>query len=361
MANKTNCVINGKEYYRIRKKIGEDSRGKSIIKPFYGKNKKDAERMVAEWEVSRRSGTVSGKEYLSQVIEYYIENVMMKSDLAEGSKTRYKITYTKHIKDTKMTLMPISEINSKIIQEFYNELTESGKRIEMIHKVLSGFFKYADSIGYCRNPLVNVTVKRNRKADEQIVVFTHDEVSKILNSQYDSPNSQYRSAILFALGTGVRAGELVALTWDDIKGNDVHITKQAIYDINSKLKIDTVKTENSVRSIPIPSFVMEALPKRSGDLIFCTSNGTMLDKKNLSITYFRFLKSIGVKRKSFHALRRTYCTMLCESGVPIQIASKLMGHSSISVTAKYYTFVSDKEKIDASQKLDDVLRGLKKG
>jgi integrase len=356
MANKTNCVINGKDYYRIRKKIGEDADKKPIVKAFYGINKKDAESQVAEYVANLKRGAADNKEYFSQLIDYYISEVMMKSDLADGSKTRYRSAYNTHIKGTDISYIQMKDINSRVIQKYYNDLADKGKPVEMINKVLSRFFIYAESEGYCRNPLSNVSIKKNRKTDEEITVFTHEEVKKIINS----PTSQYRTAYIFALGTGIRMGELIALKWSDIKNNEASITKQAVYDVEGKLVIDGVKTENSVRVIPIPDFAMKELKKckHDGELVFQTSTGNMIDKSNLRISFLRFLKSIGVEEKSFHTLRKTYCTMLCESGVPIQTASKLMGHSSINVTAKYYTFVSSKEKLNAAQKLNKTLNKL---
>jgi integrase len=358
MANKTNCKINGKEYYRIRKKIGEDANGKPVMKAFYGINQKDANKQVVEYLASQKLGTVDKKEYFSQLLDYYINDVMMKSSLSDGSKSRYRSAYNTHIKNTDISFIRMKDINSRIIQKYYNDLASKGKPVEMINKVLSRFFKYAESEGYCNNPLGTVEITKNKKTDDEIIVFTHEEVKAIMHKP--TPNNQYRAAYIFALGTGVRMGELVALKWTDIKDGEVSITKQAVYDVDGKLVIDGVKTENSVRSIPIPDFVKKELKKHKhdGELIFQTTTGTMIDKSNLRISFLRFLKSIGVEEKSFHTLRKTYCTMLCESGVPIQTASKLMGHSSISVTAKYYTFVSNKEKLNAAQKLNKTLSKL---
>lgn len=373
MAVKTNCVINGIPYYRIRKKIGEDLNGKSIIKPFYGKGKQEAEEMVKDYLANQKAGIKNDKEHFSQLIDFWIKNVMKKSNLSDGTKTRYDSAYKTHIINTGISYVLMKDITSRLIQKYYNDLTDKGKPVEMINKVLSLFFKYAEAEGYCRNPLNNVTVKKNKVSDGKIVVFTHEEVKKILNSPKDTIHSQYRMAYILALGTGIRMGELIALKWSDIKDNNLSVTKQAIYNIDGVLKIDNVKTANSVRVIPIPDYVAKELEEykvnHTGKYIFETSTGTLVDKSNLRITYKRFLKSIGVtvdkeKPKSFHTLRKTYCTMLCENGIPIQTASVLMGHSSIAVTAKYYTFISGKEKTEAAEKLSEVfseIQGLKKG
>jgi integrase len=65
----------------------------------------------------------------------------------------------------------------------------------------------------------------------------------------------------------------------------------------------------------------------------------------------RYYQRIGVEEKNIHAYRHTFGTNLCRQGVPIQTASKLLGHDDISTTAKYYVNVSDEEKARAIEKL----------
>ena len=87
------------------------------------------------------------------------------------------------------------------------------------------------------------------------------------------------------------------------------------------------------------------------DFVFTSDRGNHPDTADLRRALVRYYKRIGVPFKKFHAYRATFCTNLCKAGVPIQIASKLLGHKSVEVTSKYYTSVSDNEKKNAVQKL----------
>lgn len=94
--------------------------------------------------------------------------------------------------------------------------------------------------------------------------------------------------------------------------------------------------------------------KRNGyetEYVFTTASGKLYDPHNVRKALERFYKRIGVEYKEPHTYRRTFCTMLCRSGVPIQTASELMGHKNISVTAKFYANISNEEKADAINKL----------
>ena len=88
--------------------------------------------------------------------------------------------------------------------------------------------------------------------------------------------------------------------------------------------------------------------------VFVSKNGNILDARNIRRSLKRFYDRIGVPYKKFHAFRATFCTNLCKNGVPIQTASKLMGHKSVDVTAKYYASVSLGEKKTAMDMLPDL-------
>ena len=91
--------------------------------------------------------------------------------------------------------------------------------------------------------------------------------------------------------------------------------------------------------------------KRPDGVIFTTKNNTLYDVRDLRRAADRFYKRIGVDPKSFHAYRSTFCTNLCRADVPIEVASKLLGHKSLEVTAKHYALVKHDSKVDAINKL----------
>lgn len=365
MASKTNCTINGIKYFRIRIKTGEKVNGKGktvpIYKNFHGKNQTDAERLVKEWEEKRKLGLNTDKEYFSSLVRYYIYEVFMQGNHAPGTKNRYEGVYRNYIEKSDLCTYLMSDINSKIVQNYFNTLKKSktDSQIDTAVKVLTLFFKYAEAEGYCRNPLPNVAIKKHEPVKKEIVVFDKKDVKKIIESKKDTRHSTYRFMYLLSLGTGLRQGELIGLKWADVKDGKIKVMRQVIQDTDKKRKIDNTKSGTSVRYVPIPKGLLQELEHyksthnaKKDDLVFTTESGRIIDKSNLRISYKRFLNSIDVEFKEFHTLRRTYCTMLCEAGVPLQVASKLMGHSSVQVTAKYYTFVSDKEKDSAVSKLD---------
>lgn len=360
VAAKTNCVINGIPYYRIRKKIGEDVNGKSIIKPFYGKNKTNAEDLVKEWKDSHKTRIVKD-EYFAKTMNYYMNEVFKNDNHADGTKIRYKGVYNRYIKDSEdLNKYRMNQINSHALQTYFNNLKDkvTHSTLIAIRNILTLFFRYAEIQGYCFNPMQVIEINRNKPKSNDIVIFTKEEVKKIITSKTSGQHSYNRFLILFALGTGLRQGELLGLKYSDIKDGQVKVKRQVITDTNKRRKIEDTKTENSVRYVPIPKPILKELEaykknKNQDDYIFVSKESNLMDANNLIRSYKRFLISIDVPYKDFHTLRRTYATALCENGVDINTVAKLLGNTVV-VAAQYYTFISDKKKVEAVSKIEDL-------
>lgn len=133
----------------------------------------------------------------------------------------------------------------------------------------------------------------------------------------------------------------------------------------------TPKTETSIRTIPIPKTLVKALKQhkteqskehlKHGDLysnyglVFCTEIGNYFDTRNLTRSYTRHLKKIGLPYRNFHSLRHTYATRLFENNVPIKTVQALRGHKDIATTMNIYTHVMPEEMTNEVQCLNKIL------
>ena len=168
----------------------------------------------------------------------------------------------------------------------------------------------------------------------------------------------------------MRRGECMGLKWNDLdyKGDEIHIRRAAktvaTYDENMTKHyaptLQTTKTYDSERDIPFPSSLKNILKdikekqdiqkKKVGDsyidndYIFCNEIGALIDDSNLSRSFSRFLKRIGVTYKNIHCLRHTYATKQFENDIPLKTVSELLGHSTTKMTSDTYTHVLKKHK-----------------
>lgn len=246
-------------------------------------------------------------------------------------------------------------------------MRSSGKSISQVtnlHKLLNKFFGYAETEGYIvKNPCKGIKIAKEDEedliddSDVAIETFTTDEVNNIVDGL---GHEKLRYIVMFALLTGLREGEILALEKTDIKNKStVKVNKTLrtvrIYDSEEEYHYETKatrpKTKSSNREVPLPEILLSELRKldklvaeeklklgpayEENNLLFPSLTGTYMDAKNLRRSWERALKSAGVEYKKFHALRHTYATRLFENGASILTVSRLLGHGSIKTTEIY--------------------------
>ena len=292
--------------------------------------------------------------------------------------------YKNYIENSTLSCFRLIDIQSTNIQKYYNSLKKNGKSsntIFKINKLLRTFFNYAIAQNYLsNNPCIKgkiVIPGDLRKEKKKIEVFSKDELKLILNAP---ESSLIKFIALTCVNTGIRRGECLGLKWSDIDydNNEIHIKRSvktvAEYDDNMNKHyapiIQTTKTYNSERDLPLPTSlipILETIKKQQdknrenagksyidNDLIFCTENGGLIDDSNLSRSFARFLKRVGVKYKHMHCLRHTYATLQFENNIPLKTVSKLLGHKSIKITADTYTHVLKKQMDKSIDILDNL-------
>lgn len=387
MARKTNTKINGSEYYRVTAVIGRDSNGKLIRKQFYGKTKKEAEDKKIEYLNGIKSGLKVDSQNitLGDLMHLWLFEVI-KLKIKASSFEKYEGLYRNYIKDSNIGILKISDLKSIQIQRYYNELYENNKSsniIKNINKLLKQFLNYTVDEGYiiknpCWGKKIVIPGKISTLEKEEIKIFTDKEIyllKKVLRA------SRLKCLILTALTTGLRQGELLALTWSDIDLDrmEIRVTKtiKRVKIINSdntkenKILVQPPKTKSSNRIVPIPSDLIPILKEHSvkqklekfkagesyenNNLVFATALGKSIDAKNLFRSYKNLLKSAGIEHKKFHSLRHTYASRLFADNVKLKTVQVLLGHSNIETTADIYTHVMPKQKIDAAEKLNSIL------
>lgn len=236
----------------------------------------------------------------------------------------------------------------------------SPSSINSMIAVLKMMFNYAlDFEIITNNPISRIKMLPKRNIENN-KAFTREEQIKIENYIERINNDEYFPYIL-TLYTGLRLGELCALLWKDInlKSSTISINK-TVYRLPNEdnkwvYKIDTPKSSNSNRDIPIPTFLrnkLAELKKTKKSIYFMTKNdGSRLDDKLLVARYKSLLKKAKVRYLSFHSLRHTFATRALESGIDIKTLSEILGHSNVSTTLNIYTHSLIKHKKQQIKKI----------
>lgn len=373
----------GAKYYRISRTIGkrlnENGHEMPVRKEFMARTKKEAIQKYEAYLENRLSDINTANVYFGITADAWIKDFFIPDDSIKGStKAQYLSSWNRFIKTTEFYNYPLKEVTSKVIQRHYNELYEQGvasNAIRYANLLMKKFFKYIDTEGLGRNITASLSVPKGnvQPKSQEIIVWEDDEISRILGS-LDQADSRFRFRLLIVLAyyTGCRIGEILGLTYDDFQDGTLRVNKQhareLAFDENGKIKakydINVPKTANSIRTIPLHKTVLSELSihkqwhfkeqLKKGyrtNYLFTTDSGKLYEPSNVRTALNRYYKRIGIEEKNIHAYRHTFGTNLCRQGVPIQTASKLLGHDDISTTAKYYVNVSNDEKAQAIEKL----------
>lgn len=160
------------------------------------------------------------------------------------------------------------------------------------------------------------------------------------------------SIIELLLQTGIRIGELSALTVDDLRESN-----------DKKIKYLYIKPAGShlPRKVPLNKSAHNAIqnylkirPESEDDALFITKNGRPLLVRNIRTTIDKAFEKAGIKNAKVNDLRNTFIAHHLANGVSLTTVSKLVGHKRLSTTEKYINLINKDEKEDTAKKLKDL-------
>ncbi len=379
-------IKNGKEYYFYRLRHENLKNPKDI----YAKTVKELEAKIRDIKYNLEHDIVNNKKCFETFFTDWLFDVHF-SHLKPSTKENYEGVYRMYVKNSSLSKIKVKDLKLIDIQKFYNNLVSNGCtiiRIKNIHKIIRPFIRYL----YNNNIIIKdfsasiVLPKEDEKTklekENKIIPFTLEEEKKFLEAI-----KGHHLEMLFAtaLYSGLRQGELFALTWDDINFEktyiDVNKTYKYIADVSrdgrssGHSSIQTPKTSKSIRKVPIPQFLVKMLLQyrneqrlqkikyadvyQDNNLVFCNKLGAYLVDSTVARQYKNILKNNHIPTRKFHDMRHTFATRLFELGEEPKTVQELLGHSTVSITLNTYTHVLESVKQNAISKLDKLQTMLK--
>ena len=374
-------IKSGKEYYFYR------LRHKNLKSPrdLYSLTVKGLESKIKATVNELDHGIGNNKECFETFLCDWLFDVHF-INIKPSTKERYEGIYRNYIKNSMLSSIKIKDLTSKDIQNYYNHLIKKGKTVNSIknlNKIIAPCIRYAynnDKIikDFSKSVVLpkECEEKKLNKINE-VQPFSLEEQKKFINV---IEGHDLEVLLLTALNTGLRQGELLSLTWDDINfdNNAIRVNKTVKYisDVSKEgrghceIIVQTPKSEASNRTISIPDLLTKRLKKYhlqqkelqlkmanlyiDNKLVFRNIYGGYLDVSNVRKRYKKILADNGFRDRKFHDLRHTYATRLFELKEEPKTVQSLLGHSNVSITLNTYTHVLESMKVKAATKLNDL-------
>lgn len=362
----------------------------------YDKNLRSLKKRLADAKYEAEHGyyCTGGQITLNNWYQTWLEEY--KSVVVKNSTILlYTTSYERYIADA-LGNRKLQDIRTIHIQKLYNDLQKGGLSIgtiQIVHAVLFNIFKLAlKNEILIKNPCVGAEIPREEKKEPRVLTAAEQEIFlENIRGNY------YEPLLKVALGTGLRIGELLGLTWDDIdfKTSTVSISRTLLYMKNRQtghfcFQFQSPKSRSSKRTVPlIPSLAIllkehkkyqhtqriargpfwTPLPNMD-NLVFTTKNGTPIQEvyivkclnavtaKINRIEYQQALYEnrdpVPFERITPHTLRHSFATRAFENGLAPKTVQELLGHSNINLTMNLYTHVTHDVKVREMEKLYDL-------
>lgn len=275
-----------------------------------------------------------------------------KSDLRAATIKMYRDCYNLHIMEQigSMELRNVKPVHVRQVMAGVSSSSESLQRKVLL--TMRQIFEEARLnhliIG---NPTEGIKITPHAKAEKKKALRT-DEVDALMNSVVE-PRARVFCAL--CLYCGLRKEEALGLQWTDIEGNHLTVCRSMTFLNNQQDPVDELKTKAAHRIVPIPAKLHSILldtPHLSRYVVPAVDGGDMTRS-----AFTRMWSTHVVAVVPFplhpHMLRHTYATTLYRAGIDLRTAQKLMGHSSIQVTADIYTHLEQEDSLHVADKLNE--------
>ena len=327
---------------------------------------------------------ISVDEWYEKWLTVYKMNTVRESTLR-----LYKDIYQRMISPT-LGRLKLNSVRKIHVQNLVNELHDkkgySWEVLDKVRRILNDMYGRAIEDDFAlKNPTKGVRIPA-KKSDGYHVLNT-DEQALFFET---AAGTYYDNMFNVAVNTGLRPGELFALTRDDLdmKKKVIHVTKTLLYakfdgETKKSFRIGPPKTKTSVRDVPINStcekylfrqftlknMISKKFPKEDefADLLFVTKRNTpinvqifndairrVIDLRNDMMDEFEQLPVFGG-----HTFRHTFATRCLEAGVKPKTIQSYLGHATLEMTMNLYVHTMDSVKQEEIELLEQNINALR--
>lgn len=367
---KKTVTRNGKEYtyWEARITVGRDpGTGKQIQRSFSGKTQKEVREKMQAAVVSVNEGTYSAPQKMTVGEWLDIWTAEYMGNLKPATVNSYTSFVRNHIKPA-LGAIKLSDLHTHTVQTFINNIKGvSPTTVRLIYKALKGALSKAVKLEYIpKNPANNCTLPKAKEPD--IKPLTDEETAVILAA---TKGTDLENIVIVALFTGLRASEIIGLTWDniDFKKGTLTINKQLARLKWRKDSIFLTPKSGKSRTLTPAQSVMSALKDQKikqaqhrlaagelwlgkDNLVFTLEDGSIFEHWKVDEAFRSMTKTLGLVGVRFHDMRHTYAVNAIRAGDDIKTIQSNLGHSSAAFTLDKYGHFTERMKQDSAARME---------
>ena len=318
-------------------------------KQFLGKTIAEAEAKRDEYRYECEHGI----EQLKQItVFHYIEQWL---PIAKANVTKHTYNHYAHIFEILIDICgdkQMSAVMPSDIKKAWSKMANvSQSYINKARYLYTDLFNSAIEEGYCRiNPVKSKTAKPHKGTKGTHRCLTDEEINLIETTPH-----KMQTTAMFMLKAGLRRGEVLALTKDDIHDDRIYINKAVKFG-NNQGEIGNTKTESSVRSVPLFA-PLKPFIDGIGNYAYTTKDGKLATKKSFEQCWVSYMHCLSEKaghpvRFRCHDLRHTFITKARDKGIDLHIVMGWVGHSSEHMILQIYDHPSKERETNAVKMME---------
>ena len=301
-----------------------------------------------------------------------------KHEVRESTLEKTQTILSQHVVPI-LSDIKLDKLNIPVLENWKRNIEDKGLSIRMRKNIYGEFramLNYAVKMEYIQtNPLLKVgNFKAPMELHKEMLFYTPEEFHKFITAAKEYCEKSEANGYLYdwnyyvffciAFYMGMRKGEIYALQWTDIKGDNISITKSISQKLKGEDRVTPPKNHSSVRTIEIPEPLIEVLNKHRERCMrldgFRESQyicGRERPIRDTTVQHMneKFSSAATVKRIRIHDFRHSHASLLANEGINIQEVARRLGHSNIEITLKTYAHLYPRE----SERAIGVLNSIK--
>lgn len=331
--------------------------------------KKEAQLALSRLQLEiEEEGFKETKRYtFNDLYELWFESAY-RNTVKESTYTKTQELFTNHILK-KFGALYLDKITIPYCQKTVKDWSDTLSKFPQLKNYTSKVLDYAVTLELIKsNPMRKIIMPRKKvdvNGEKLEKFFTKEELQEFFGCLAKEEGWSYKWPVIYRVlaFSGMRVGEVLALTWKDIdfEGQTVTVNKTLTRGQKNALIIQEPKTKSGVRTIAFDEITLSMLQTwrrtqakdylklgfntmQPDQCLFTNASNGFLQPSNVLTRLHRIIKKHDLKKITVHGFRHTHCSLLFESGASLKEVQDRLGHSDIQTTMNIYAHVTEKAK-----------------